>query len=490
MSKKILLTEDQFNLLNRFIVETKFDKLISNVAKPNDIIRIEFKNSTNNFKVLSNDMGQIKMDNIDKGANVNYRYFLTYTGLEGKSLQLKRVHKIKEKDKLGDVKSWTTINVNDVKNIEVIRNGQVIDKVDPPKDKEQAKVDRSADYKEMVDTALAIIINQLNENKGLKLNMSNGEEVLFCCLSKTNNTYTLELSLDTGIKEIKKWDSFILTINGKSDSEAENEKNSLVDQNSSIIKTKDGGKTFSLLVKVNSGAKSSSIWINGILGVSVTPSCSSKDEHNKDEESSDKENSDTDKSPEELKSDGKKAMDAILNDPILKQAFYKQPSLWNLFKAELQGKSAPGTGILPTLQLVGDYEKKKLTERLGAEFVEGKEVQYRLKDRKVVIDYTNKSGSNTTFVRDKDTSYRVKVGLHELGEDTRLNGYDMDGRLLYQLIVRKKSDIRNVFYCDFIKRDEVGDRNANVEKDVPVTFLVSDKPDYGYKPTFKEEPKK
>jgi hypothetical protein len=193
---------------------------------------------------------------------------------------------------------------------------------------------------------------------------------------------------------------------------------------------------------------------------------------------------------EKLKSDGKKAMDAILNDPLLKQAFYKQPSLWNLFKAELQGKKAAGTGILPTLQLVGDYQKKKLSERLGAEFIEGKLLHYRLTNQKVSIPYTNRNGDRVNFVREKDTNYIAKVATHELGADTTLNGYDDSGNVYYQIIIRKKTDIANVFICDFIKKDETNERNENVEKGIQITLAKSDKPDYGYKPSFKEEPKK
>jgi hypothetical protein len=481
MTKKLIITEEQYSRLSKFIVETKFDTLIQQVAKPNDVIKIDFKNSTNNFRVLSNDMGQIKMDNIDKGANINYRYFMTYTGLEGNQLSVKRVHKIKEKDKLNDVKSWATINVNDIKNIEIIRDGKVIDKVDEPVSKaekdEKNKNVSGNNFKVTVDDSLAIILNQLAEGKGLKLNMTNGEEVLFCCMSRSNGVFTLELKLNTKIDALKKWDSFILSISGSADDESdETDGSSLYEKNINVVKTTDGGKSFNLLVDVNSGSKKNKIWINGIIGLSVTPSCESTDEHDKEEE----------KDETEIIDNGKKAMEAILNDPLLKQAFYKQPNLWQLFKAELQGKKAPGTGILPTIQLVGDYEKKRISERLGAEFIEGKELKYKF-DQKISIPYVNKNGEQTSLVIDKDRNYIGKVAPHELGVDgVIINWYGGGKTIIYSLLVKKPTGIADTYFCDLIKRDETLER-AEHKEEVKVRFFSVEGSNYGYKSNLKKQ---
>ncbi len=121
MNKKIILTESQYKRLMDFINETPYDKVVRNVVKVGDIIRIEYRNSTSNFKVVDNTNGQIIMDNIDSGsANINYRYFISTTSLYGSDLQIRRVHKIKEKDKLNDIKSWKILDVKDIKNIEVV----------------------------------------------------------------------------------------------------------------------------------------------------------------------------------------------------------------------------------------------------------------------------------------------------------------------------------------------------------------------------------
>jgi hypothetical protein len=189
---------------------------------------------------------------------------------------------------------------------------------------------------------------------------------------------------------------------------------------------------------------------------------------------------------EELKSDGKKAMDAILNNPLLKQAFYKQPSLWNLFKAELQGKKAPGTGILPTIQLVGDYEKKKYSEKLGADFIEGKEVKYRF-GQKTSIPYVNKNGEQTSLAIDKDKNYVGRVATHELGVDgVMINWYGGGKVIVYSLLVKKSTGIADTYFCDLIKMDETTERKENKEE-VQVRFFKNEDSNYGYKPKLKKQ---
>ena len=145
MNKKIKITESQYNRLIQLMVETPFDTMTKNSIKAGDIITITWKGTKNNFKVINNTSGQIIMDNIDKGStNINYRYFMVYTSLNGDDLQLRRVNKKKEVDKLNDTKSWSPITVKDITNIEVIRDGKVVDKVDllspsPEKQQKQGK---------------------------------------------------------------------------------------------------------------------------------------------------------------------------------------------------------------------------------------------------------------------------------------------------------------------------------------------------------------
>lgn len=194
---------------------------------------------------------------------------------------------------------------------------------------------------------------------------------------------------------------------------------------------------------------------------------------------------------EKLKSDGKKAMDIILNDPLLKQAFYKQPSLWNLFKAELQGKKAVGTGIIPTLALVNRYEVRRNTETLGAEFFEGKELYFRILNQNVSIPYKNKYNENSSLVLEKNLNYIGKVATHELGANTKIDAYLGKEKTHYNIFVKNKTGEANVFYCDIVKSDDVEDGRDN-KTEAQVRFIIKDAPYDGYRPLSfeKQNPKK
>jgi len=478
--KKLVLNEQQFNRLKTYINETKFPNVI-NKLQVGDVVKIDFKNSTNTFKIVKVFQGQVQMDNIDAGStNINYRFFLTYNSLEGNGLELRRVHKIKEKDKLGDIKLWKPINISGIKNIEVIRNGKVIDKVDEPKPidpNDQGKNKDNQVFIDEINNNLGIILNQLNEDKGLKLNMSNKEELMFCCLSRSQGLFTLELTSETKIAELKKWDSFIMSIQGTPDAINDDQPNkqeeNLFELNKDIVKTSDGGRTFNLLVKANAGDKTSKIWINGIMGVSATPSCKSTEEHEKEDETQDMEG---------LKAEGKKALDYILSDQNLKDAFFQQPSLWNLFIAELKGKEATGKGIGPTLEIINAYTRKKNTEKLEAEFNEDKEIRIKPIDN-ISISYNKDNKKlNYTFDALNNEGYEVIVNKQELGENVSLSSKNKDQSVQYRIeLLKRLSKIEDGFICNIILIVKKGTKVTKFEKE-HVKFKILRKESPGYRP--------
>ena len=170
---KIILTEQQFDKLSLFLVESKFETFLKKNAKIGDIIKIYYKNTTSSFKVLSNDIGQITMDCIDAGVNKNYRFFLVLSSLSGNKLKISKVHKINEKDKLNDVKLWKEENLNDVKNIELVRAGKVIDTVDELKSNGLPDNNNNVgDFEKDISNKLNYLLNELKKGKGLIMKMT------------------------------------------------------------------------------------------------------------------------------------------------------------------------------------------------------------------------------------------------------------------------------------------------------------------------------
>jgi hypothetical protein len=476
MNSKLILTELQYSSLMKFIIETKFDKMVKNIIKVGDIIRISFKGSVNNFKVISSHGGQIQMDNIDTGStNINFRYFITQTSLEGDDLEIRRVHKIKEKNKLTDIKSWKTINVKDVLNIEVVRNGAVVDTVDTPKPtdvKQQANREKghrgkldTEDFKTRVDDTILVFIHKIKEGNGLIINMVNGDVISMCCVGDESGKYTFILDSDTKMGELKKWDTFGVEFGGTGEAADED----LYELNKEVIKSTDGGKTLNIMFRGFSGEKTKDIWVKGITDISQKPTCVSED-GNIDQD-------DTDKS-EKLKHDGKKAMDMILNDPNLKAAFYTQPTLWNLFVAELSGKEATGKGIVPTLDIINKYGRNKINDELGAEFKSGKNVMFSLVGGPISIPYRDEEDKPVKpFVLNSGTNYKIRVRDYTLGDNHTVLE---DGNKKYKIIVKDKTDKEDVFNCDIIKY--VDTKRGIIEyprKNVEVLF---NKESDGYKP--------
>lgn len=480
MIKKLKITESQYARLITLIAETPFDKMAKDSIKVGDVVVITWKGSMNKFEVVDNFNGQIVMDNIDKGStNINYRYFIVFTSLNGDDLELRRVHKIKEKDKLdGDKSTWSPVTVKDISNIQVIRDGKVIDTVDPVSptaEKQQKQGGKktgvvSKELSDEINNDLAIIMEQVDENKGLKIIFNQGE-ILFCCLNKSDGSFVFEINKEKNstLPDLNSWDSFILELKGDPKDETVN----LYELNKDVVTSTDNGETFNLKFKVSSGEKKQEIVIKGIKGVSPLPSCESSAEEGEEKENKDKK-------PEELKADAQKALDMILKDPKLKAAFYSQPTFWQAFVAELKGKKAPGKGIIPTLDLLNKYSFNKITEKIGKGFILGKqaifqplddiEVKYR-DDNDIIRTYTIPAKEDTITVRRHvlDDPYQV------------LQKKSNTVNLIIRILVKEKTEDENVKNCDV----EIGFKNKSEKfitkgevEDVKIKFIKSE----GYQP--------
>lgn len=490
MSKKIKITESQYNRLIQLMVETPFDTMAKDSIKAGDIISITWKGTKNNFKVINNTSGQIIMDNIDKGStNINYRYFMVYTSLNGDDLQLRRVNKKKEADKLNDTKSWSPITVKDISSIEVIRDGKVVDKVDPlsPSPEKQQKQGKKpnenmTDYLiGEVNNYLAVILGQLVEGKGLTLELSNAS-IIFCCLKKTGGVFNLEISQNKSLPSLNKWDSFILELKGNADDD------NLYELNKNIIKTTDGGKTFGLKFKVQSGNDNSEVWIVGCNGVSITKSCEDLSDDDVDEK--DIENDEEVKKDEgELKMDAEEAFQKILSDPLMKKAFYSQPTFWQAFVAELKGKKHPGNGIITVLNLVKKYENKKLAEKIGEGFGEERdEVMFKPLEP-ITINYRVKKDATKTFTLQNLKPTKAKIVTDKRETGLVLENYLPNENYVLRVVVLDKTDRENIKQCKVIIGEILKSTNRFHPLSTPITENIEFLKSKGYNPPKEENTK-
>jgi hypothetical protein len=179
----------------------------------------------------------------------------------------------------------------------------------------------------------------------------------------------------------------------------------------------------------------------------------------------------------------KKAAEFIANDPLLKQAFYSQPSFMELLRAEITGKKAVGKGIITTLNLVGNYQNKKFSEALGAEFKVGGKVVF-LVNNLVDIKYFDKKKKQDSFVLEKGKKYNAKV-KRPTADDQYTRLVNLEGVNEFEILVKRPTETENVYLCDIIKIVNVGnERKEYPRENVYITMLPSD----GYQP-LKKEPK-
>jgi len=176
---------------------------------------------------------------------------------------------------------------------------------------------------------------------------------------------------------------------------------------------------------------------------------------------------------------GKKALKAITSDPQLQAAFYRQPSFMKLFMADLQGKTAPGKGIQPTLALIGGYLDKKNKEsnpdlasfKMGkiADLTISKPITFNVKskilggkDDTYTIPASKLSATNIQGNwYDATSSNYQNANMLQYSDKNKSLGFQ------FKIMVKPPAISKDTFKCDIVYGSDV------VAKNVVITFLNS-----------------
>ena len=188
-------------------------------------------------------------------------------------------------------------------------------------------------------------------------------------------------------------------------------------------------------------------------------------------------------SEEELRKQAMEAYKMILGDKTLQKVFYKKPSFWNLFVSELKGKKAPGKGIVPTLQLLNSYSSEKLNKELGAEFIQGKSVNFEPYNTPYSIEVDGGNFQLNTGVPRRGVVKKFKIAnKHYIIDSKETNGSGV------KIYVKSATETENVFKCELIRyvRDNQNQiKEYKYNGDAYFKFEQGD----GYKPIPKNERK-
>jgi hypothetical protein len=177
----------------------------------------------------------------------------------------------------------------------------------------------------------------------------------------------------------------------------------------------------------------------------------------------------TEKKDDKLLSLGLDAYNEILNDPNLKKAFYKKPSFWNLFMAELKGKKATGSGIVPALQLLDDYHETKLANK----FILRGLILFNIK-------------TPVTITTDKEV-FTMQTGVKYVA---RVNQEKIDGKWVFEnrqadfkvVVYKEINGEPDTFKCKIIKY-YYGKEYKEFESDDYVDIIITKQDSNGYNPT-------
>jgi hypothetical protein len=291
----------------------------------------------------------------------------------------------------------------------------------------EANVKYDKKTQEILGAKINDMHGNIGEGKTSEFFLKSGNKLVLKCISEKDDNFIFTIVEDDS-KVFKKWDNVSIVIKtGNGDN------NLLIYKlNQKVVSTQDNGNSFDLIFNANknNGLKDK-IKLNKVDRVVVTNSAPTTEpeeqpnqEPNKEQpkEKPKKSEEKDNKSEEKLEKDGKESLAYMLNDPLLKKAFYEQPSLWNLFVAELTGKKPKGKGIITIDKIVNKYDDKKWSDNLGGTFVKDKEVWFvpidkiKLKpiDGGDVVELTNinKVGYETICIgKDLDEGPKIKGNI-------------------------------------------------------------------------------
>jgi hypothetical protein len=445
MIKKIKITESQFKRILGLLTETPFDSMVRSVIKDSDVIKITWGTGVNNFKVLKNEKGNIIMDNIDGSGNDDFRYLISFTSLKNNVIESRRVNKKTESDIIDDIKKWKPFSFTDVSDIQLIRDGKVIDRVEglKPTNNVQQTKKTPAFSKSLIMTIndyLAMMLEDLNDGKGLLIKMNNTELGL-CCVGRNSNEFTFEIRENKSFPKLDKFDTLNVKIEGNPEDE------NLYELNKNILKTSDTSETFSIIFIAKRGSEEDKYWINDIEGISITNSCNSFDEDNQD--SVETEDDFNDKSEEELLDDGKEIYNKILSDKKMQKAFYSQPTFWQSFVAELKGEKPVGNGIITVLDIVDKYTNKQTEKKIGEGFsFNNGDIVKLIPLKPIYIKYTTDKKQNKTYNINNLKPIEIKISKDNdvigLVLQTRLSN---DENYYLRIVVLEETENPNIKKC-------------------------------------------
>jgi hypothetical protein len=412
--KRLIITNEQLKRVEKILLESTYDTLIDSVIKVGDIIRISFKNTDGLiFKVIQKDGDHLFLENKNPGSeHINYYYLLSLDSLSNKKLTFKRAHKTKRKDGIDikNPKTWEFKPLTDLKSLDIIRNNKIIDSLEfddsTPNDPEATELEPTYQLDDNDYASLNEFRNEIlsaNEGNSLVITLYNQSKVIFCVDSRNGNNFSLYMIED---------DNNELSNLRKHQIKIELEKDIFTDVDYDNFMLKGGNVPYLKLIKLV-GEDEQNEFIS-IDSIEIKDNCTREDKF------------DNKIIDDEQSSESKDILYKIINDENLKSAFYKSPTLFNMFINGLKNKDFESKGVVATLKLIDKYSLGKYEDKIGEsanKFKKGRSVKFKVLEP-ITKEYSiNNKDINRDFYKDSTYTAVVKYGIEEIELVNRESGF-------------------------------------------------------------------
>jgi len=167
----------------------------------------------------------------------------------------------------------------------------------------------------------------------------------------------------------------------------------------------------------------------------------------------------------------KAMMKAILADPLMKKAFYTQPSLLNLIISAIKGENPRGTGITPAWDIVNQYGISRIKKTLGPtgeKFKPNKKATFELMYNGVDINPTGNPKDRLTL-KPSPTKYEAMINPYTVGDDNLTLSNKAEG---YKIkLLKPYKDAPDTFEVSIIKIIKYKSANGEI-KEYPKSAII------------------
>lgn len=189
----------------------------------------------------------------------------------------------------------------------------------------------------------------------------------------------------------------------------------------------------------------------------------------------------------DTRKEAKAIMQAILNDPLMKKAFYRQPTFWNLIMSAIKGENPRGTGIGPAREIVDKYIDNKQIKNLGTQgenFKREKWARFKVILDSIIINPTGQPKDELRLPANEER--QAFVIKNELGSDNPLTLVNKKQGYKIQ-INRPYKEVQDAFEVTIIKSIESSSGEfKDYKKNGVIQFISQVGSGYSKKETKKE----